>query len=173
MARVVLLMLGLALGAIVGLASGGGAVANQWVGALGLVVLLLWSGLALLLGRGVAPIRPVAPDRAGEARVAPWLAVALVGIGMTLLWGDRTAFGVPLLWATVLPAAVAYAGLLFDIGRARPAPFTVRPSRPSSSTPSEAVGLGSVACRTVPKTEGVGGGRRRRRDRRMSPRRRR
>ncbi len=88
---------------------------NLWVGVLGLVALLLWSGLAFTLGRAIGPVRRVASDPAGEAGVVPWLAVALVGLGLTLLWGDRSA----LLWVMILPTVVAYAGLLFDIGRTR------------------------------------------------------
>ena len=92
---------------------------NQWVGVLGLGVLLLWSGLAFLLGWGVGPVRPAASDPTGEAGVVRWLAEALVGLGLTLVWGDRSASGVPLLWATILPAVVTYSALLFDAGRAR------------------------------------------------------
>ena len=88
---------------------------NVWVGVLGLVALLLWSGLVFALGRGIGPVRLVASDPAGEAGVAAWLAVALVGLGLTLLWGHRS----DLLWVTVLPTMVAYAGLLFDAGRTR------------------------------------------------------
>ena len=88
---------------------------NLWVGVLGLLALLLWSGLAFALGRAIGPVRLVASDPAGEAGVAPWLAMVLVGLGLTLLWGDRSA----LLWVTILPTVVAYAGLLFDAGRTR------------------------------------------------------
>ena len=88
---------------------------NLWVGVLGLLALLLWSGLAFALGRAIGPVRRAASDPAGEAGVVPWPAVALVGLGLTLLWGDRGA----LLWVTILPAVVAYGGLLFDVGRTR------------------------------------------------------
>ena len=76
-----------------------------------------WSFTCFWLGRELGAVTRPRRDRGEERPVLFWLAVAIVGLVLTLLWGEGWIFGVLAVFVTTTPIIVAYSALLFDVGR--------------------------------------------------------